>query len=646
MSTRSGRVRASIVDTSPSRRRKVASPSRSPARNRKESTERTTRQSPARKSPSRKPTLKYPARKSPSRTVKEKDESVSKSPAKRAPMQNAEVKLEDFSAKLEVFRSTRSKRIEYTVKDIPIKSIEDDLNGVDSTEFSEYSLRKRRSVDIAPRQSSRLRDLENVPDIRRSLSKSLSNSLSKSISKTIDTYSDDEPELLFRGKSTSVVRKLSTPVPSTVSLAQVNNKFEFGGIFGAIALIFIIPLIVFGILSSCTKVCSHNIHLDLTVYKNTIWFTVPSLEIILVQNILQAGIHMLPVLGSKQVDGVGKKLGFNALFASIVTLTILFSLHFYKIFNINLILDSHLQLGVVSFLISVVLSVFLYLKARNMNENDLNPYGNSKYAVYNFFIGREVYPQIKKFNIKLWTYRVCNITTLILLVLVLKQSFYVEVKNLENISLTNYQEILSEVQYRPTLAVFTLMQIIYALYFVICEYKVISTFYWQYEGLGYMQLTATALYPFYFTSISKYVADSGLSLRTNTLIAASALFLFGFVFMYVSNDIKHRFRKNPLDPTTVHLDSMPTFHGKKLLLSNLWGFVRHPNYLGDIIMHIALALPGILSSRPVAALPALLPIVVLIHRAWRDHCRCRRRYGAAWQRYCKRVPSLLLPKIL
>ncbi|XP_022114198.2 delta(14)-sterol reductase TM7SF2 [Pieris rapae] len=645
MSTRSGRVRANIADTSPSRRRKVASPSRSPARNRKEFTERTTRQSPARKSPSRKPTLKYSARKSSSKTVIEKGESVSKSPAKRAPIQNAEVKLEDFSANLEVFRSTRSKRIEYTVKDIPIKSIEDELNGVDSTDFSEYSLRDRRSVDIAPRRSSRLGDfLEKEPDIRRSLSKSLSISLSKSVSKTIDTFSDDESEVLFRGKSTSVVRKLSTPVPSTVSLAQVNNKFEFGGVFGAIALMFIIPLIAFGILSSCTKMCSHNIHLDLTEYK--LWFTVPSLVIILVQNILQAVIHMLPVFGSKQVDGVGKKFSFNALFASIVTLTVLFSLNFYKIFNVNTILDSHLQLGVVSFLIAVVLSVFLYLKARNMNENDLNPYGNSKYAFYNFFIGREVYPQINKFNIKLWTYRVCNITTLTLLILVLKQSFHVEVKNLENISLTNYQEILSKVQYRPTLAIFTLMQIMYALYFVICEYKVVTTFYWQYEGLGYMQLTATALYPFYFTSISKYVADSGLSLRTNTLIAASALFLFGFVFMFVSNDIKHRFRKNPLDPTTVHLDSMPTFHGKKILLANLWGFVRHPNYLGDIIMHLALALPGILSSRPVAALPALLPIVVLIHRAWRDHCRCRRRYGAAWQRYCKRVPSFLLPKII
>lgn len=91
---------------------------------------------------------------------------------------------------------------------------------------------------------------------------------------------------------------------------------------------------------------------------------------------------------------------------------------------------------------------------------------------------------------------------------------------------------------------------------------------------------------------------------------------------------------------------MPTFHGKKLLVSSLWGVLRHPNYTGDIVIHIALALPGILSKQYMAAAPALLTILLLLHRAWRDYARCRRRYGAAWERYCKRVPSVIIPKIL
>lgn len=91
---------------------------------------------------------------------------------------------------------------------------------------------------------------------------------------------------------------------------------------------------------------------------------------------------------------------------------------------------------------------------------------------------------------------------------------------------------------------------------------------------------------------------------------------------------------------------MPTFHGNKLLVSNLWGTLRHPNYTGDIIIHIAFALPGIITKKPIAALPAVLTVFVLLHRAWRDHNRCLQRYGSAWQRYCKRVPSVIIPKIL
>jgi len=33
------------------------------------------------------------------------------------------------------------------------------------------------------------------------------------------------------------------------------------------------------------------------------------------------------------------------------------------------------------------------------------------------------------------------------------------------------------------------------------------------------------------------------------------------------------------------LETIPTSRGRKLLVSGWWGWVRHPNYLGDIIMH-------------------------------------------------------------
>lgn len=93
------------------------------------------------------------------------------------------------------------------------------------------------------------------------------------------------------------------------------------------------------------------------------------------------------------------------------------------------------------------------------------------------------------------------------------------------------------------------MQIIYALYFITREKKLISTFYWQSEGLGYLQIVSSALYPYYFTSVSKYVKDANVELSTNILIMASGTYLLGLIIMLISNNIKYEFRKNPLQPS-------------------------------------------------------------------------------------------------
>lgn len=41
----------------------------------------------------------------------------------------------------------------------------------------------------------------------------------------------------------------------------------------------------------------------------------------------------------------------------------------------------------------------------------------------------------------------------------------------------------------------------------------------------------------------------------------------------------------------IDLQTIHTSTGKNLLVSGWWGFVRHPNYLGDLIMALAWSLP-------------------------------------------------------
>lgn len=115
-----------------------------------------------------------------------------------------------------------------------------------------------------------------------------------------------------------------------------------------------------------------------------------------------------------------------------------------------------------------------------------------------------------------------------------------------NLNLESLKLLLDNVQLKPTIIIFSLMQLVYILNFVMKEYKITSTFYWQYEGIGYLQTVASALYPFYFTTVSKNLVDNSIVLSTNTLISASVLFTLGFLIMLISNNIKYEFRKNPL----------------------------------------------------------------------------------------------------
>lgn len=440
MSTRSGRIRTSVIEGSPSRTRKGVSPTRSPARTRKSSpppsrktpppTRSSGRKSPARKSPSRKPASKFPARKSPSRTTKDTTHpeilNVPKSPAKRPPIDEVAVavKLEDLSSKLEFYRRTRSKRVEYSLKDLTSSLTESEfslnkLNGLESSDI--YGLRSRRSVEeVAPRRSSRLREfVDNVPDIRRSLSKSLSESksLSKSVSKSVGTYSDeDNSEEEYREvKSKSVTRKLATPLRNSInSLTQVGSKWEFGGRLGSLGLMFLIPITVFAILNSCKRSCSPKSLLDLSAYKSIqVLFSLQAPSFILVQYVIQAIFAIVPIFGTRsdRMDDSGKRHSFNAFFSSIVTANTLFLLVFFQIINKDNLLNEYLRLAAVSYVFAVVLSIVLYVKSHNLTKEDLNQYGNTGYTLYDFFIGREIHPFIKKLDVKLWISRISNITS-------------------------------------------------------------------------------------------------------------------------------------------------------------------------------------------------------------------------------------------
>ena len=75
-----------------------------------------------------------------------------------------------------------------------------------------------------------------------------------------------------------------------------------------------------------------------------------------------------------------------------------------------------------------------------------------------------------------------------------------------------------------------------------------------------------------------------------------------------------------------------------------WGLSRHFHYVPEITAAFLWTAPGLFSH----ALPyfyVFFLTLLLTDRAFRDDIRCRAKYGADWDAYCKLVPYKMLPGV-
>jgi 7-dehydrocholesterol reductase len=85
-------------------------------------------------------------------------------------------------------------------------------------------------------------------------------------------------------------------------------------------------------------------------------------------------------------------------------------------------------------------------------------------------------------------------------------------------------------------------------------------------------------------------------------------------------------------------------HEGLLLASGWWGVARHFHYVPEITVALASSLPaGFNHFVPFFYVTFLT--LLLIDRATRDDRRCRLKYGAAWEEYCRRVPWKIIPGV-
>nr|XP_003230266.2 PREDICTED: delta(14)-sterol reductase [Anolis carolinensis] len=296
--------------------------------------------------------------------------------------------------------------------------------------------------------------------------------------------------------------------------------------------------------------------------------------------------------------------------------------------RLSYVYDHFLQLAFAATLVAFALSLLLYIKALVAPPSALAPGGNSGNPVYDFFLGHELNPRIGSFDLK----------------------FFCELRpGLLGWAVINMGMLMKEAEVRgsPSLAMvlvngFQLLYVVDALWH---EEAVLTTMDIQRDGFGFMLAFGDlAWVPFLYSLQGHFLVTHP---HRVSLPAAAGIILLnglGYSIFRGANSQKNTFRRNPNDPRVAGLRTLPTATGRRLLVSGWWGLVRHPNYLGDLLMALAWSLPCGLTH----ALPYFYPayfLLLLLHREARDERHCLGQYGLAWGEYCRKVPFRILPYV-
>ncbi len=154
-----------------------------------------------------------------------------------------------------------------------------------------------------------------------------------------------------------------------------------------------------------------------------------------------------------------------------------------------------------------------------------------------------------------------------------------------------------------------------------------------------------AFYPFFYGfGLAWAASEPDPHVGATRLWLAGGVFFAGWGLSRGANLQKYLFKTNPekkllglLAPGTVS-DGQ-----RRLLCSGFWGVSRHVNYLGEILMALGVTLA---LGYPRAITPWLYPlyyVALLVPRERDDDRRCRAKYGALWEEYCRRVPYRIVP---
>ncbi|KAK4883612.1 hypothetical protein RN001_006931 [Aquatica leii] len=621
----------------------------SPKRSYRKSPSRTETKSPSRSTTRVSPLSRPALRKSPSRTVQKP--TTPRSPSRKSPARKSPSRV----AKDDIVVPEKPKRISRSQK--PIIELDSESEDSDSSFNNKFTSEKpkatvrgrarklivegsssktklQNSVSVVREITPIQTEIHYVGVTRRSVSKSQPKeidhidllkreSLISSIQKLTELSDEDDVKSPIREKSE---RRSVSRVPDRKE-TQTESQWLTPLLLTVVLLLFPIVYYVFCNEVQCQWMKLPN--LSKFMYSST-YFDSVSFAICSGFGLLVVLVSAIPFGGFK-ISGLPNKQGkldyvMNGMLVAITVCTALAILEFYNVPVIQNVLSKYFQLIISLLIIGCILSIWLYIRSFYVPLCALKSDVLTSGRIYNFFNGRELNPRLfNVVDVKMCLFRFCIIGSIMLNGILIYKD--IEIGRNKEGALD-----LKTTKYNLTLIVVAITQIIYLADSLAFETTFVTTSSVQYDAVGFLTASSFTYGPILMCAAPKYIYDYGVKLPLWHLMMITVIFCAGYFLYRASNLQKHAFRQNPYHPTVSHLESLPTSQGKKLLVSGYWGWVRHPNYLGDIIMNISF---GLCVYNAIPVVIHVLDVLMLVQRAQEDGVRCKHRYGSAWERYCQ-----------
>ncbi len=345
--------------------------------------------------------------------------------------------------------------------------------------------------------------------------------------------------------------------------------------------------------------------------------------------LLQASLyHFLPgklEKGQPREDGSRLDYTLNGLLSFSITITLWVTLHFTGILPGSFIYDNMGSILTTANILVYALCFYIYFLGRsqaNDEERKMN-------ALEAFFLGAARNPRNGKFDWKFFCESRPGLTFWVVIALS---------------CIAHQYETFGTVSNSLLLTSFVIC--LYITDYYVVEDAILTTWDIIHEPFGWMLCWGSLVYvPFFYPLAAVYLANNPYVLPGWAVAGILCIGLTGYFIFRQCNIQKHRFRQNRAtkiwgkEPTYIQ-----TQHGTKLLTCGWWGVASHANYLGDLMMSLAMGLA--VGTHTLFGYGYFLAFVILlIHRDWRDDRHCAAKYGDDWKAYRKQVRWHIIPGI-